>query len=108
MRVHVVVVQGRLLLVVQVLIEGALIRLVYLIYLVHVGMHMVDIVSLMISIVVLMVGGMIVAIVKISGKVTIIVLVVPRIAIAISVCFDESQTDSEDDVETGRELNLAE
>lgn len=51
---------------------------------------MVDIVGLVVSIVVLMIGGVIVTVVEVSGKVAIGILVVSGIAIAISVCFDEA------------------
>lgn len=102
-RVHVVMVQRGLLLVVQVLVQWALVGLVHL---VHVGVHVVDVVRLVVSIVVLMVGSVVVAVVEIPGEIAIVFLVVPGVAVAVGIGLNEAKSDSEDDVKTSRELYL--
>lgn len=109
MRIHVAVVECGLLLMVQILVERALVGSVHLVHLVHVRVDLAHVVAVVIAIVVVLVAGsMIVSVVEISGQITVIFLVVSRIAESVSVSFYKPESNPENDVEARRELDLSE
>jgi len=104
-RVHVAVVEGWLLLVVQILVERALvvaaIHLGHLLaHLVHVRVYLAHVVMVS-TVIVLMCGSVVLSVVKISRQITVIFLVVSGIAEPIGVRFDEPESNAENDVEAG-------
>ena len=101
-RIHVAVVKSRLLLMVQILVEWTLIRSIHLVHLVHVRVHLVHVMTVVSSVVVVLVASsMIVPVVEIPCQITVIFLVISRIAVTVGVRFDESESNSKDDVEAG-------
>jgi hypothetical protein len=103
------VVKSGLLLMVQILVEWTLVRSVHLVHLVHVRVHLVHVMAVVAAVVVVIVASsMIVPVVEIPCQITVIFLVVSRIAVPVGVSFDEPESNAENDVETGGKLDLSE
>ena len=107
LRVHVVVVEvGLLLLVVQVLVQRAGVVVGHRL---QVGVQLVHVVAAVrVAALVVVVLAVLARVVVLAGEVAVVVLVVARVAEAVAAGLDEAQPDAEDDVQAGRELHLVE